>query len=85
MFILPFIFWPLVAVLAILNFYSSEMANVPIEELKNLEQPTVSYIYTEDGVLLAELFREHRLPVPLSKIPPLIINAFLAAEDSNFY
>ena len=85
LFLLPLIFWPVVITLAILNFYSSEMADVPIENLKDLEQPTVSYIYTEDGVLLAELFREHRLPTPLSGIPPLVINAFLAAEDSNFY
>ena len=85
LFLAPLIFWPLVAVLAILNFYSSEMANVPIEKLKDLDQPTVSYIYTDDGVLLAELYREHRLPVPLEKIPFLIISAFLAAEDSNFY
>jgi len=84
-FLAPLIFWPLVIVLAILNFYSSEMANVPIEDLKKLDQPTVSYIYTGDRVLLAELFREHRLPVPLEKVPALIINAFLAAEDSNFY
>jgi len=85
LFLAPFFFWPLVIVLAVLKFYSAEMANVPIEDLKNIEQPTISHIYTEDGVLLAELFREHRLPVPLNSVPPLIINAFLAAEDSNFY
>ena len=85
LFIIPLLFWPVVIGLAILNFYSSEMASVPIENLKDIEQPTISHIYTEDGVLLAELFREHRLPVPLESVPPLIINAFLAAEDSNFY
>ena len=85
LFLAPFVFWPLVIGLTILKFYSSEMANVPIEDLKSVNQPTISYIYTGDGVLLAELFREHRLPVPLEKVPVLIISAFLAAEDSNFY
>ncbi|MDR2935514.1 MAG: PBP1A family penicillin-binding protein [Candidatus Adiutrix sp.] len=85
LFLAPLVFWPLAIVLVILNSYSSEMANVPLGNLKDLDQPTVSYIYTEDGVLLAELYREHRLPVPLEKIPVVIISAFLAAEDSNFY
>ncbi|MDR2725655.1 MAG: hypothetical protein LBC90_06275, partial [Candidatus Adiutrix sp.] len=62
LFLAPFVFWPLVIGLAVLNFYSSEMADVPIENLKDLEQPTISYIYTGDGTLLAELYREHRLP-----------------------
>lgn len=84
-FILPFIFWPILIALVVIHTYSSEMADVPIEKLKDYLPPTLSYIYAGDGTLMAELYREHRLVLPLDKIPPKVINAFLAAEDSNFY
>jgi penicillin-binding protein 1A len=60
------------------------MADVSFDELKNFNPPTISYIYAENNIPLAELYREHRLVLPLDRIPPLVIQAFLAAEDSNF-
>ncbi|MDL2259667.1 PBP1A family penicillin-binding protein [Deltaproteobacteria bacterium OttesenSCG-928-K17] len=84
-FIAPFFFWPVVLGLGILYVYSRDMADVPFDSLRDFNPPTVSYIYAGDGTTLAELFREHRLVVPLEKIPPVVIQAFLAAEDSNFY
>jgi len=85
LFLAPFFFWPVIIVLAILYVYSSEMADVPFDELRNFNPPTVSYIYAGDGTTLAELYREHRLVVPLEAVPQVVIKAFLAAEDSNFY
>lgn len=85
LFILPFLFWPLVIVYGIFYIYSADMADVPFDELRNFNPPTVSYIYAADGTTLAELYREHRLVVPLEDIPQVVIEAFLAAEDSNFY
>ncbi len=85
LFIAPFIFWPIVIVLGVLHIYSSDMADVPFEELRDYNFPTISYIYAGDGTTLAELYREHRLVLPLEKVPPLVIKAFLASEDANFY
>jgi len=45
----------------------------------------VTEIYSEDGALLAELYEEKRYPVSFEEIPLVVRNAFLAAEDSNFY
>lgn len=42
-------------------------------------------LYANDGSLLAEYANEKRSFVPIEKIPPMISNAFLAAEDKNFY
>ena len=42
-------------------------------------------LYANDGSLLAEYANEKRSFVPIEKIPPMINNAFLAAEDKNFY
>lgn len=85
LFIAPFFFWPAAIALGILYVYSSEMSDVPFDELRNFKPPTVSYIYAEDGTTLAELYREHRLVVPLEAIPKVVTNAFVAAEDGNFY
>ncbi|MDR2947408.1 MAG: transglycosylase domain-containing protein, partial [Candidatus Adiutrix sp.] len=84
-FLAPLVFWPAAIVVAILYVYSNDMADVSFDELRNFKPPTISYVYAGDGTTLAELYREHRLVTPLGEIPPMVINAFLAAEDSNFY
>jgi penicillin-binding protein 1A len=84
-FLLPFIFWPLAAAALILHVYSQELVGTPIEELKNYAPPTVTYIFASDRTPMAEIYNEHRLVLPLERIPPLIVNAFLAAEDGGFY
>ncbi|MEY6433132.1 PBP1A family penicillin-binding protein [Thioalkalicoccus limnaeus] len=42
-------------------------------------------IYSADGALMAEFGIERRRPVPIEAIPPALIDAFLAAEDSRFF
>lgn len=41
-------------------------------------------VYSADGVLLAEYFRERRTVVPLTHMPKHLFNAVIAAEDKNF-
>ena len=41
-------------------------------------------VYSADGLLLAEYFRERRTVVPLDEIPEQVVNAVIAAEDKNF-
>ena len=54
-------------------------------QLKNYEPPVMTRIHGGDGSILAEYSRERRLYLPSSAIPPLVKNAFLSAEDKNFY
>src|SRR5579872_2745870 len=54
-------------------------------QLQNYEPPVMSRVHAADGGLLAEYFHERRLYLPSSAIPPLVKNAFIAAEDKNFY
>ena len=42
-------------------------------------------VHASDGALLAEYARERRLYIPIQAVPKLVINAFIAAEDKNFY
>ena len=53
--------------------------------LSQHESAVLSRLYDREGELLAELARERRIFVPRANIPPLVVEAFLSAEDKNFY
>src|SRR5579872_902129 len=46
---------------------------------------TGTKIYAGDGSLMTEFETEHRIPVAIGKVPKMVIQAFLAAEDRDFY
>ena len=54
-------------------------------QLGDYQPPVVTRIQAGDGRLLAEYATEKRVFVPVKAMPPLVIKAFLAAEDKNFY
>jgi penicillin-binding protein 1A len=54
-------------------------------QLKNYEPPVMTRVHASDGSLLAEYARERRLYLPSTAIPALVKNAFISAEDKNFY
>src|SRR4030081_731015 len=54
-------------------------------QLQDYEPPVMTRIHASDGSLLGEYARERRLYLPIQAVPKLVINAFLAAEDKNFY
>src|SRR3984957_8180968 len=54
-------------------------------QLKNYEPPVMTRVHASDGSLLAEYAHERRLYLPSAAIPPLVKNAFISAEDKNFY
>src|SRR5271169_5970458 len=54
-------------------------------QLQDFEPPVVTRVHAADGALLGEYSRERRLYLPIQAVPKLVINAFLAAEDKNFY
>jgi penicillin-binding protein 1A len=55
------------------------------EQLRDYQPPTMTRVHAGDGRLLAEYAIEKRVFVPIGAMPALVINAFLAAEDKNFY
>ncbi len=54
-------------------------------QLKTYEPPVMTRVQAGDGSLLAEYARERRLYLPSTAIPPLVKEAFISAEDKNFY
>jgi len=54
-------------------------------QLADYQPPTVTRIHAGDGSLLAEYAQENRVFIPIEVMPERLIQAFLAAEDKNFY
>lgn len=54
-------------------------------QLKKYEPPIVTRIYAGDGRLLAEYAQEKRVFVPIDSMPDMVKQAFISAEDQNFY
>ena len=60
--------------------------NIPdYKFLKNYKPPVSSKVYSGDGFLVADFSKEKRIFVPFTSIPKNVINAFLSAEDKNFF
>ncbi len=55
------------------------------EQLAQYAPKTISRIYSGEGKLIDEFAEERRIFVPSSDIPDLIKQAFISAEDKNFY
>jgi penicillin-binding protein 1A len=55
------------------------------QQLADYQPPTMTRVHAGDGRLLAEYAIERRVFVPIGAMPALVIKAFLAAEDKNFY
>jgi len=55
------------------------------QQLARYEPPITTRVQAGDGRLLAEFATERRVFVPIGAIPNLVIHAFMAAEDKNFY
>ena len=53
--------------------------------LKSYKPPVSSKVYSGNGDLVADFSKEKRIFIPFSSIPKNVINAFLSAEDKNFF
>jgi penicillin-binding protein 1A len=54
-------------------------------DLQDYRPPTATRVYAWDATLIGEFSRERRIFVPYDQIPPRLAQAFLAAEDHNFF
>lgn len=68
---------------AILWVYSRDLPSH--ESLATYTPPTISRIFSGEGRIIDEFSRERRLFTPAEEIPDLVKQAFISAEDKNFY
>jgi len=54
-------------------------------ELAEYRPATATRVYGWDGTLIGEFSEQRRIFVPYEEIPPVVIQAFLAAEDKHFF
>ena len=54
-------------------------------QLQDYEPPVMTRVHAADGSLVAEYATQRRLYLPIQAVPKMVINAFLSAEDKNFY
>src|SRR5688572_10218159 len=47
--------------------------------------PVVSTVYDVQGRPIGEFYHQRRIVIPLERVPPQVIHAFLAAEDARFF
>ena len=81
-----FFFGCLVAFVAIFVVIISFSAQLPDYQQLAVYKPQItSRLYANDGSLLAEYANEKRVFVPVDSIPPMVRQAFISAEDKNFY
>ena len=61
-------------------------ADLPdVDGLRNYQPPVMSRVYAGDARLMAELATERRIFVPYSAVPDVVKQAFVSAEDQNFW
>jgi penicillin-binding protein 1A len=63
--------------------YSEELPDV--NSLRDTQYQVPMRVYDRLGGLMAEFGEKRRIPVTIEQVPPLVKDAFLAAEDDRFY
>jgi penicillin-binding protein 1A len=63
--------------------YSDGLPNIP--RVDEYRPPILSEVYTGDAVLAGEFYNERRKVVPYERIPKRLVQAFIAAEDADFF
>ena len=63
--------------------YSQDLPDY--SQLQNYEPPVMTRVHAADGALVAEYAKQRRLYIPIQSVPRSVIEAFLSAEDKNFY
>ena len=56
-----------------------------VENLKNYKPPLISIVLDREGRKAGEFFKERRILVPYSEFPPVLVQAFISAEDGRFF
>lgn len=66
--------------------YRTVKAGLPqIEQIKDYQPLLVSHVYDRNNKKIGEFFRERRTLVAYEKLPPHLIQAFISAEDDQFF
>ncbi len=69
-----------------LAFYVAFLRDLPdLETLDDYRPVIASHVYDRNGAPIGEFYNERRVLVPFAEIPPRVVQAFIASEDSTFF
>jgi len=66
-------------------YYSISKDLPKITSLSDYHPSIITSVYSDDNRKIAEFFKERRIVMPLSQMPSMLVDAFVAAEDARFY
>jgi penicillin-binding protein 1A len=70
----------------VLLVWAGVFGKIPsVEELKRIQNPVASEVYSADSVLLGRYYFQERSPVSIEELPTHLKQALLATEDARFY
>lgn len=85
--LLNIIFWcftaGIAALAALVLIYGNDLPDY--RKLATYAPPVATRLYASDGSLLIEYAEERRVFIDYADMPPQLVNAFVAAEDQNFW
>ncbi len=88
--IVRFLLWSLLFIIVcggftITGVYFYLSKSLPkISSLTDYRPPIITTVFSDDNKKIAEFYKERRVVVPMSDMPQMLVNAFIAAEDSRF-
>ena len=83
---ITFVSFSLISIIIMLIILWNFSNNIPdYKFLKSYKPAVSSKVYSGKGDLVADFSKEKRIFVPYESIPQNVINAFLSAEDKNFF
>ena len=85
--LLRLFFWAVIAAMILATVvvvkYGRDLPDY--KKLAAYSPPVATRLYAYDGSLLIEYAEERRVFIDFEDMPPLLVNAFIAAEDKNFW
>lgn len=67
-------------------FFDYVASGLPsLEQLENPKPQLASNVYSADGELIGQYFRQNRIEININDVPEEFINALIATEDRKFY
>jgi penicillin-binding protein 1A len=68
---------------AAFRYYTADLPSIDV--LRTYQPPVMSRVYASNMQLISELATERRIYTPFEDIPPLVAQAFISAEDQNYW
>lgn len=82
-FVICCIFLGAASIFGMYKYVEGELPDVAT--MKDIRLQTPMQVFSADGELIAQYGEKRRIPLPLTEIPPIMVKAFIATEDSRFY